>query len=82
MADADLLKEQPAPNCQYRSQASDGATAGEPVDEARIKLDYERQCYKHAEIIARERLARLQAARRQTAHRSDRAEVRSLPTPN
>lgn len=88
MAEANLLK-QPAPDCQYRggkggapvSRAADGASEG-ATDEARIKLDYERQCYKHAEMITRERLAKLQTTMRHAAQRSERAEVRSLPTPN
>jgi hypothetical protein len=89
MAEVDLLKQQPAPDCRYRggkggepvSRAADGAGESKP-DEAHIKLDYERQCYKHAEMIARERLAKLQITMRHAAQRSVRAEVRSLATPN
>jgi hypothetical protein len=89
MAEADLLKQPPAPDCRYRgtkgdepvSRAADGAGESKP-DEAHIKLDYERQCYKHAEMIARERLAKLQTSMRHATQRSVRAEVRSLATPN
>jgi len=47
-----LLKRQPEPRCEF-------ATAGADADQ-RQKLDYERQCYRHAEMIARGRLDRLQ----------------------
>jgi hypothetical protein len=49
-----LLDPQPAPNCEFRSTDS-------TIDD-RQKLDYERQCYRHAEIIARNRLRQLQAS--------------------
>jgi len=47
-----LLKPQPEPDCTF--PATDTA-----ADE-RQKLDYERQCYRHAEMIARARLQLLQ----------------------
>jgi len=47
-----LLKPQPEPDCTF--PATDTA-----ADE-RQKLDYERQCYRHAEMIARTRLQLLQ----------------------
>ena len=40
----------------------------------RIKLDYERQCYQHAEMILRDRLRRLQAAVGETIKAADRSE--------
>jgi len=49
-----LLEPQPKPDCEFK-------TAGAGTDE-RMKLDYERQCYRHSEIIARDRLQQLQAA--------------------
>jgi hypothetical protein len=49
-----LLRRQPAPKCDF-------ATAEPNADELR-KLDYERQCYRHAEMIARGRLDLLQAS--------------------
>jgi hypothetical protein len=73
MPDAALLKPQPAPKCEAKRQVStDGAARATSADAspgkaaaiddaARLrKLDYEAQCYRHAEMIARSRLARLQ----------------------
>jgi hypothetical protein len=34
----------------------------DPDEMARLKIEYERQCYKKAEKAARDRLARLQAS--------------------
>jgi len=80
------MKQQPAPKCEYRTagldepgkRKSDGlppsSEAGSNPDAAvRMKLDYERQCYQHAEMIARRRLTSLQAAVKDAArgvHRS------------
>src|SRR5262249_56399774 len=47
-----LLAPQPEPNCEF--PATDSS-----ADE-RQRLDYERQCYRHAEMIARARLRLLQ----------------------
>jgi hypothetical protein len=47
-----LLAAQPAPNCTI--------PANEANADERQKLDYERQCYRQAEIIVRDRLLRLQ----------------------
>jgi len=47
---AELLIRQPQPSCEI---------ADSSVDE-RQKLDYERQCYRHAEMIVRARLELLQ----------------------
>ena len=49
---AELLIRQPQPSCE---------TADSSVDE-RQKLDYERQCYRHAEMIVRARLELLQSS--------------------
>jgi hypothetical protein len=49
-----LLEPQPAPTCALPANESN-------VDE-RQKLDYERQCFRQAEIIVRDRLSRLQSA--------------------
>jgi hypothetical protein len=48
------LSPQAAPECDFK--ATGGAT------DDRQRLDYERQCYRHAEIIARARLQRLQTS--------------------
>jgi hypothetical protein len=50
------LRRQPAPDCTFRGQASTPPTA----EETRQRLDYEQQCYRHAEIIVRGRLHELQ----------------------
>jgi hypothetical protein len=47
-----LLAPQPEPGCEFPATDSD--------PDERQKLDYERQCYRHAEIIARARLRLLQ----------------------
>lgn len=49
-----LLKPQPEPNCERE-------TVELKTEELR-KLDYERQCYRHAEMIARDRLDLLQGS--------------------
>jgi len=68
---ASLLKQQPEPLCEYRpsekseTRALDSSKGGDPAADAaalRTKLDYERQCYRHAEMIARQRLHALQAS--------------------
>jgi hypothetical protein len=49
-----LLRPQAEPECEF-PPADTNADDGQ-------KLDYERQCYRHAEIIARDRLQLLQDA--------------------
>jgi hypothetical protein len=60
--DAALLAPQPPPDCEFKG--SDVT----PVDAeawARLKSDYERQCYQNAETTARNRLSLLQASSNQ-----------------
>jgi hypothetical protein len=59
--DRALLRPQPAPDCELKG--SDLKTV-DPDQWARLKLDFERQCYQHAEKIARDRLRLLQASSR------------------
>src|SRR5215217_160056 len=54
-----LLSPQPAPDCELKQ--SDLRTV-DPDEWARLKVEYERQCYQNAEKAARERLALLQAS--------------------
>lgn len=54
-----LLSPQPAPDCEFNR--SDLKTV-DPDEWARLKVEYERQCYRDAEKQARERLALLQTA--------------------
>jgi hypothetical protein len=57
--DAALLAPQPPPDCELnRSNIS----AVDPNEWARLKIEYERQCYQDAEKAARERLSQLQAS--------------------
>ena len=64
MPEAALLKSQPPPRCETRAETGarkQGPTATEGGDAAALKrLDYEAQCYRHAEMIARNRLGKLQ----------------------
>ena len=59
LPDQALLKTQPAPACDYKSG---GTPQPDPAEAQRMKLDYERQCYRHAELLVRARLGRLQDA--------------------
>jgi hypothetical protein len=57
--DLALLSAQPAPDCEFKR--SDLKTV-DPDEWARLKVEYERQCYLDAEKAARERLALLQTS--------------------
>jgi hypothetical protein len=62
-----LLTPPPELDCAFKdsSDPADGAprpTPAEAVAAVRMKLDYERQCYRHNEIILRNGLEQLQAA--------------------
>ena len=57
--DLALLSPQPAPDCEFKR--SDLKTV-DPDEWARLKVEYERQCYLDAEKTARERLVLLQAS--------------------
>jgi hypothetical protein len=54
-----LVAAQSAPNCELAGPKSDTMDADLW---ARLKLDYERQCYKQAELLARKRLRHLLAS--------------------
>jgi hypothetical protein len=56
--DPALLAPQPAPDCEFRRT---DLKAVDPDEWARLRVEYERQCYQDAEQAARERLSRLQA---------------------
>lgn len=74
MPEPALLKSQPEPQCAYSATHPDegepqpvvAATAPDPDGVVRTRLDYERQCFRHAEMIARERLQKLQASVQET----------------
>jgi hypothetical protein len=57
--DPALLAPQPTPNCEFKRA---DIKAVDPDEWARLKIEYERQCYQEAETAARERLSRLQGA--------------------
>lgn len=57
--DSALLAPQPAPSCEFKRA---DVKAVDPNEWARLKIEYERQCYQDAEKTARERLSRLQAS--------------------
>jgi hypothetical protein len=68
LPDPALLASQDEPRCEF--------TGTDTEDDGRTRLDYERQCYRHAEIIARGRLRALQEAVNDTVsavRRSERA---------
>jgi hypothetical protein len=52
LPDRELLVRQPEPDCEFKANEAD-------ADGLR-KLDYERQCYRHSDMIARGRLELLQ----------------------
>jgi hypothetical protein len=62
----ELLVAPEAPDCEFKTN--------DPNADERQKLDYERQCYRHAEMIARERLQLLQASVRRMAKAVDRCQ--------
>jgi hypothetical protein len=95
LPDRALLAPLPEFNCQFdtasleanapqqptlaSTQASPGADAA-----ARIKADYEQQCYRHTELISRDRLQHLQASVGETikaVRRNDHAGVK-IPLPD
>ena len=57
--DPALLAPQPAPDCEFKR--SDRKTV-DPEEWARLKVEYERQCYQDAEKASRERLVLLQSS--------------------
>jgi len=59
--DSVLLVPQSAPDCVFRRAE---LKTIDPDQWARLKIEYERQCYQKAEHTVRERLNRLQAANR------------------
>jgi len=58
LPDRALLQRQEEPDCGFRGTLSSPMTA----EEIQQKLDYEQQCYRQSELIARARLHALQEA--------------------
>ena len=57
--EAALLAPQQGPDCEFRGANTEAMDAGEL---ARLKIEYERQCFQNAERAARDRLNSLQSA--------------------
>ena len=61
LPDSAMLKAQPPPKCEAKAEKqADGS------GDAASRLDYQVQCYRHAEMIARNRLTKLQEQVRDT----------------
>jgi hypothetical protein len=71
-----LLKPLPSPKCVARPTSAAGG--GSEAEKLRL-LDYEAQCYRHAEMIARARLGRLQESLRQSAAKASKADTAAKP---
>jgi hypothetical protein len=76
MPDTALLKPLPSPKCEARPAS--GAGGGSEAEKLR-RLDYEAQCYRHAEMIARTRLGKLQASLRESAAKASKADTAAKP---
>ena len=63
-----LLQGGPKPDCEFH-EIGLGDTVRDATESARLKLDYERRCYRRAEMRERVRLQRPQACRVQLLHR-------------
>jgi hypothetical protein len=68
-----LLAGLPQPDCEFR-EIGLGDTVLDPDGATRRKLDYERQCYRRAEMLARARLRQLQASVAETVKVLKRSE--------
>ena len=77
LPDAALLKLQPSPKCAARPEKGAGDGSSEAAKLRR--LDYEVQCYRHAEMIARYRLGKLQELIQQAKARASKRDTASNP---
>jgi hypothetical protein len=80
-----LLAPPPNFDCSFQAAKVDGGepprAQGDSDAALRRQLDYERQCYRHAEMILRDRLLRLQAAVGETikaVNRGDPPKVKQI----
>jgi hypothetical protein len=64
-----LLQRQPHPDCAQLQAGTTGELS------QRVKLEYERECYRSAELAARERLLQLQRAVEITIRALQRSQV-------
>jgi hypothetical protein len=92
LPEQELLTPAPEFNCEFKT-TSVGNAGGQPQPsptraqtdpstpgELRKKLEYERECYRHAEIILRDRLRQLQAAVGETIEAVNRSEQPAATT--
>ena len=89
LADKALLAPSPEFNCEFNASSPNssaglsppGTPSGRSDGELAMKLDYERQCYRHAEIILRDELQLLQSSVGEMikAVNSNRSAVRQPP---
>jgi hypothetical protein len=94
LSDRALLSQTPEFDCEFKTTSVDDAGAqpqpsptGPQADPntdgaLRMKLDYERECYRHAEIILRDRLQQLQAAVGETIRAVDRGAQHAVRLPD
>lgn len=78
LPDAALLRPLPSPKCAARPTAEAGKDGGAEAAKLR-RLDYEAQCYRHAEMIARYRLGKLQESLRQSAAKARKQDTAANP---
>jgi hypothetical protein len=77
MPDTALLKPQPSPKCEARPEKGAGDGSSEATKLRR--LDYEVQCYRHAEMIARARLSKLQESFQQAKAKASKRDTAANP---
>lgn len=77
MPEAALLKPQPSPKCGARTEKGAGDGSSEATKLRR--LDYEVQCYRHAEMIARHRLGKLQESIEQAKAKASKRDTAANP---
>jgi Protein of unknown function (DUF3551) len=91
--DPALLRSLPDFNCEFKTNSADASVppqSNPPRDQAdpgaagalQMKLDYERQCYRHAAMIAHDRLRDLQASVGETIKLIDVGARSSVPLPD
>ncbi len=76
MPDTALLKLLPSPKCEARPTSGTGGST--EADKLR-RRDYEAQCYRHAEMIARAKLGKLQESLRQAAAKAKKRDTAAIP---
>jgi hypothetical protein len=88
-----LLSSLPDFNCEFKTNSADASVppqSNPPRDQAdpgaagalQMKLDYERQCYRHAAMIAHDRLRNLQASVSETIKLIDGGARSAVPLPD